>query len=498
MNFGRYKVISQLGQGGMASVYLGEDPSLNRLVAIKVIKADLMEDTSLLDRFSTEARTIAALRDPHIVEIFDVGIQNGQPFIIMEYMDNCSLQQIKNSTNSQPLPPDFTAACLCQAAEGLIEAHSKNIIHRDIKPENLLFNNKGYLKITDFGIVHLAGPNSNTTTGTILGSPNFMSPEQVEGTKPTSQSDMWSLGVVLYFCTTGCLPFNAPNLTAILRNICDHSFTPIKQLVPDADDLFDSLINTLLQKDPSKRGEGAKWLASELNQYLVRHNVSRLECTSNYLPSVTPQFDNTIIEDIPSQPNKIPLKPGLAKDHVFSQSNTVEAQNTGNSASKSGKSIRSIALLSGAGIILISLMIGLYLFNRSLPGENKISAYPVKKEVAETKSPSPEEEKQANSEKKISEKPGQKTIASTKEAKSVVKTKPTFSTGSAYLQVNSSPSFATVKVNGEVWAKTPMNTHKKIPSGAIQLEIIHRRYDPVDTTLRLRGGQKKSIKINLK
>jgi len=152
MEYGRYRILSQLGQGGMATVYLAEDPLLQRLVAIKVIQAHLSSNSGLMDRFTVEAKTIASLRHINIVEVFDFGIQDDQQFLVMEYIDGQNLQAVCGALQGRPMPNAVAAAIICQAAEGLTSAEKHGVVHRDIKPENLMFNSEGTLKIADFGI----------------------------------------------------------------------------------------------------------------------------------------------------------------------------------------------------------------------------------------------------------------------------------------------------------------------------------------------------------
>ena len=273
MEYGRYRILNQLGQGGMATVYLAEDPLLNRLVAIKVIQAHLSSNSSLMDRFTVEAKTIASLRHLNIVEVFDFGVQEDQQFLVMEYTDGQNLQAVCNAQNGKHMPNTVVAAIICQAAEGLTSAEKHGVVHRDIKPENLMFNSEGALKIADFGIAHISDEQSRTQTGAVLGSPNYMSPEQIEGLKPTNQTDIFSLGGVLYFCLTSKLPFTGPSIPVTMRNICEKSPPAILDINPDADPALVQLVEILLQKEPEKRGDGARWLANYLRAFLSHHGI---------------------------------------------------------------------------------------------------------------------------------------------------------------------------------------------------------------------------------
>jgi len=274
MELGRYRILRPLGQGGMATVYLAEDPLLNRLVAIKVIQAHLSTNDKLIERFNVEAKTIAALRHANIVEIFDFGVQDNQQYLVMEFIDGQSLQTLCTALAGKPMPDTVTAAIILQAAEGLTVAEKQGVIHRDIKPENLLFNTEGALKITDFGIAHIADEHSRTQTGAVLGSPNFMSPEQVEGLKPTPKTDVFALGGVFYSCLTGMMPFTGGSIPATLRNICEKPHVPVADLNPKADPFLIQIVDTLLQKNPADRGAGARWVAQQLKSWLGMRGIA--------------------------------------------------------------------------------------------------------------------------------------------------------------------------------------------------------------------------------
>jgi serine/threonine protein kinase len=273
MEYGRYRILNQLGQGGMATVYLAEDPLLQRLVAIKVIQAHLSSNSSLMDRFTVEAKTIASLRHINIVEVFDFGVQDDQQFLVMEYIDGQNLQAVCAALLGRPMPNTVAAAIICQAAEGLTSAEKHGVVHRDIKPENLMFNSEGQLKIADFGIAHIADEGSRTQTGAVLGSPNFMSPEQIEGVKPTNKTDIFSLGGVFYYVLTAKMPFTGPSIPVTMRNICERAHPSIVDINPEADPLLVKLVDTLLQKQPENRGDGARWLANQLRAYLNSHGI---------------------------------------------------------------------------------------------------------------------------------------------------------------------------------------------------------------------------------
>jgi serine/threonine protein kinase len=287
------------------------------MVAIKVIHSHLASNSSLLDRFTVEAKTAAALRNPNIVEIFDYGLEDDVQYLVMEYIDGPNLQFVLNLLGGQPMAPEVCAAVICQAADGLSVAEKTGVVHRDIKPENMMFTSEGALKIADFGIAHIAEQNL-TQTGSILGSPNFMSPEQIDGRKPTHQTDLFSLGAVFYYCLTGRKPFTGPNIPTIMRNICDLPHVPVTEMLPGADPFLVGLIDTLLQKQPEDRGKGSRWLSLQLRTYLNQKGLLDLqESTKTFLAEVGKLGGNHTMVDTSSPltadegHGKAPLKPGM-------------------------------------------------------------------------------------------------------------------------------------------------------------------------------------------
>ena len=310
LKFGRYNALTKLGQGAMATVYLAEDPSLNRMVAIKVIHSHLASNSSLLDRFTVEAKTAAVLRNPNIVEIFDYGMEDDTQYLVMEYIDGPNLQFVLNLLQGQPMAPEVAAAVICQAADGLCVAEKTGVVHRDIKPENMMFTSEGQLKIADFGIAHIAEQNL-TQTGSILGSPNFMSPEQIDGRKPTHHTDLFSLGAVFYYCLTGQRPFAGSSIPAIMRSICDLPHVPVSQVAPGADPYLESLVDTLLKKQPEERGKGARWLSLQLRGYLNQKGILDLaEVTKGLLEKASAMGGGmTMVDTTPAPgPDELPAK----------------------------------------------------------------------------------------------------------------------------------------------------------------------------------------------
>ncbi len=297
-NYGRYRVLSPLGQGAMASVFLAEDPALGRLVAIKVIHSHLAAQKDLLTRFTSEAKTAAALRSPNIVEVFDYGLEGASQYLVMEYIDGPTLQHVLNQHMGRPMDNALAACLMVQAAEGLMVAERRGVVHRDIKPENLMLASTGLLKIADFGIAHINEQNL-TQTGSVLGSPSYMAPEQIDGKKPTHQTDMFALGSVFYVCLTGRKPFAGPNIPSIFRAICSLPHQPVAELNPDADSQLAEWAEQLLQKAPEERGEGAKALVGQLRQWLNQKGVfDPADFVQTHLAEAGDSVDHTLVESV--------------------------------------------------------------------------------------------------------------------------------------------------------------------------------------------------------
>jgi serine/threonine protein kinase len=278
---GRYEVVSELGKGAMGIVYLAKDPVIGRMVAIKTIRAsqgsDDDEDTlEFRERFVREAQTAGILSHPNIVTIHDIGEdpETQVSFIAMEYIEGKNLKQLLGEKTK--FPYDQVSEIVAEVAEALDYAHRKGIIHRDVKPANIIITTDGKVKITDFGIAKIASSNL-TTTGQFLGTPNYMSPEQVSGSPVDGRTDLFSLGVVLYELLTGRKPFQGDNLTAISYKIVHEDFTPPADLSPDIPVDFNDVVARAMAKDPWNRFQRGKDMALELYQLKARIEEARVE-----------------------------------------------------------------------------------------------------------------------------------------------------------------------------------------------------------------------------
>ena len=248
-----YRILDKLGEGGMGTVYRAEDTRLGRLVALKVLSANLQMAPTAKQRFINEARAASALNHPNVAIVYDVGDADADSFIAMELVEG---ETLKSKLERDRLTVEQVQHIGLQIAHGLRAAHAKGIVHRDIKPDNLLLTREGNIKILDFGIARL--DNSGLTqTGMVLGTLAYMSPEQVLGEEVTQCSDLWSLGVVLYEMLARELPFRRGREAAVLYEILNQEPTPIEVHRPDVPPSLRATIQQLLQKDPAKRPASA-------------------------------------------------------------------------------------------------------------------------------------------------------------------------------------------------------------------------------------------------
>ncbi len=263
---GRYQLEREIGRGAMGTVYLGRDTAINRLVAIKAIPlASEFSESELAEaraRFFREAETAGRLNHPNIVTIYDVGEERGLAYIAMEYLKGRHLSDY--ATPDTLIEPRKVLELVARTAQALGFAHKQQVVHRDIKPANIMYDpSADVLKITDFGIARLTGAGT-TRTGIVLGTPSFMSPEQLEGRTVTGHSDLFSLGVSLFQLLTGRLPFTADSMTGLMQQIAEAPHPPLRAVRPDLPVCVDSIIDRALAKKPEARFESGAQMAAAL------------------------------------------------------------------------------------------------------------------------------------------------------------------------------------------------------------------------------------------
>jgi serine/threonine-protein kinase len=261
--FGRYEIKTELGRGGMATVYRAYDPSFDREVAIKVLPREMLHDPQFRSRFERELKIVAGLEHPAIVPVYDVGDEDGQPYFVMRYMSGGSLsQQIEKG----PFSLQDAARIISRIAEGLAYAHRKKIVHRDLKPDNILFDEAGDPFISDFGIAKLSeGTTGNLTGSGIIGTPAYMSPEQAQGDPIDSRSDVYGLGVIAYQMLSGERPYNADTPMGVAIKHITEPVPEILKVVPHLPAEVDGVIKNSMAKDREQRYSSTLDLSRNLN-----------------------------------------------------------------------------------------------------------------------------------------------------------------------------------------------------------------------------------------
>ncbi|MBU0483183.1 MAG: CHASE2 domain-containing protein [Proteobacteria bacterium] len=254
---GRYEIIKEIGQGAVGTVYLGRDPKINRKVAIKTLRYDEVDPAQLAEikeRFFREAEAAGRLSHPNIVTIYDAGEDYDITYMAMELLDGFDLSRYCRKDNL--LQPKMALNVIARVAYALDYAHKHHVVHRDIKPANIMLTGKGNIKVTDFGIARLTTA-SQTQTGVILGTPNYMSPEQVLGKKVDGRSDLFSLGAVFYELLSGEKPFKSDNIGALMHNISNAKYTPIIEIAPNTPPCCIEILDKLLNKVVTQRFQTA-------------------------------------------------------------------------------------------------------------------------------------------------------------------------------------------------------------------------------------------------
>ena len=294
----RYQLLERIGTGGMADVFRARDLMLERSVAIKVLHETYSDDKSFQDRFKQEARAAANLSHPNIVTVHDFGFDNGQLFIVMEYIPGKDLKTILRQRGRYSV--EDAIPLIVQACAGIGYAHRAGLVHCDIKPHNMIVTPDSRLKVTDFGIARaLSTIQPDERADVVWGSPQYFSPEQATGEAPSPSSDVYSLGIVLYEILTGALPFNAPTSDELARMHLEDQPIPISEYIPDVPPALEEIVTKVLSKEPSARYR----TADQLGRVLLRFGTQREKPSAPSL-SLTPEAVTTY-----QQPEPPPTQP---------------------------------------------------------------------------------------------------------------------------------------------------------------------------------------------
>ncbi len=267
----RYRIKSRLGEGGMATVYLALDEKLGRKVAIKILHAHLTENKDICNRFHYEARSISSLDHPNIIKVYDFsGSQSKSLWIVTEIVQGQDIDRFISSVPEKTLHPILAVCLVREISKALNAAHQKGLVLRDIKPENVMITANGKVKLMDFGIAKNMQTSNKTQTGTFMGSPSYMSPEQIRGSEVDLRSDIFSLGVVFYEVLTGTLPFSGNTAHDVIMKVIDGKYQPISELRPKTPEEIISIVDQCLASDPAERFQQTGELARRIDSFLSR------------------------------------------------------------------------------------------------------------------------------------------------------------------------------------------------------------------------------------
>ena len=270
----RYEIIKTIGEGGMANVYLANDTILDRKVAIKVLRGDLSNDEKFIRRFQREALSVSNLSHPNIVEVYDVGEEDGQYYIVMEYIEGKTLKQLLKKRETLTLPEVIDI--MLQLTDGLAHAHESYIIHRDIKPQNIMILDNGLVKITDFGIAMALNATQLTQTNSVMGSVHYLPPEQANGKSATVKSDIYSLGILMYELITGSVPFKGDNAVEIALKHMKEKIPSIRKQNPTIPQSVENIVIKATAKNPRNRYDSVKEMHDDLEICMEKENAKKV------------------------------------------------------------------------------------------------------------------------------------------------------------------------------------------------------------------------------
>ena len=319
----RYQIIKSIGEGGMANVYLAYDTILDRNVAVKVLRGDLANDEKFVRRFQREALSASSLSNPNIVEVYDVGEDNGEYYIVMEYVEGKHLKALLKKRGKLTVPEviDITL----QITNGLSVAHDSYIIHRDIKPQNILILENGMIKITDFGIAVAMNATQLTQTNSVMGSVHYLPPEQASGKGATLQSDIYSIGILMYELLTGKLPFRGDNAVEIALKHLKEPMPSIRDEIPDIPQSVENIILKATAKNPKNRYSDAREMHEDLKTCLDESRANELKITFKYPEN---DYDDTkLLKTVKPEKKKEVSKEKVGEEVVAKKTKANDSQN---------------------------------------------------------------------------------------------------------------------------------------------------------------------------
>lgn len=308
---GRYKIVNVLGEGGMANVYVAYDLILKRSVAVKLLRLDMRDDPTAVRRFQGEAMSLTELTDPHIVMIYDIGEEDGNQYLVMEYVKGMDLKQyIKQE---YPFSLTRVLEIMQQILQAVGDAHQHGIIHRDLKPQNILIDQEGNVKITDFGIALAISSSTLTKTNTVMGSVHYISPEQARGSIVTKQADIYSLGIILFEMLTGHVPYRGENAVSIIMKHYKEAMPSVRQEEPNVPQALENVVFHATAKDLRDRYTTVEQMAGDLRTCLSPGRANE----SKWLPSFENDDETKVL--LPPSDSELSDKDQSLADEGFDQ-----------------------------------------------------------------------------------------------------------------------------------------------------------------------------------
>ena len=358
----RYEILGKIGTGGMADVYKAKDHKLNRFVAVKVLKPEFREDTTFIRKFRSEAQAAAVLTHPNIVNVFDVGDDNGVYYIVMELIEGITLKEYISKKGKLSVKESTSIAI--QVSMGLEAAHSHGIVHRDVKPQNIIISMDGKVKVTDFGIARAAS--SNTISSNVMGSVHYSSPEQVRGGYSDEKSDIYSLGITLYEMVTGKVPFDGDTTVAIAIKHLQEEMVPPSVYTPELPHSLEQIILKCTQKSVDRRYQNMEDVIADLKHSLIDPQGDFVTLTSVDTDAKTVVISDKELGEIKHMPKQVSKPEPEALEEEFNETDYDDEPEEGRHRknSRSEKKRRSggghgltIAVLILGVVILIALIL---------------------------------------------------------------------------------------------------------------------------------------------
>ena len=347
----RYQIIKSIGEGGMANVYLAYDTILDRNVAVKVLRGDLASDEKFVRRFQREALAASSLYNENIVEVYDVGEDNGQYYIVMEYIDGKHLKNLLKKRGKLTVPE--TVDIMSQIASGLSVAHDQYLIHRDIKPQNIMILENGLVKITDFGIAMAMNSTQLTQTNSVMGSVHYLPPEQASGKGASLQSDIYSMGILMYELLTGKLPYHGDNAVEIALKHLKEPLPSIREELPSIPQSVENIIIKATAKNPKNRYADAKEMYEDLKTCLLENRLNEEKYTFKYPEN---DYDETKMLKVIKEKEKAEEKTDNKKDKK-KKDELVVKDVTKEEAKKQNKFLIILASIFTALVLIITCLV---------------------------------------------------------------------------------------------------------------------------------------------